>query len=43
MAFNLMNLINKTEAVKNQDVVMLNIEQLIPHEKNRQIKDMSGR
>ncbi len=40
MAFNLMNLINKTEAVKNQDVVMLDINQLIPHEKNRQIKDI---
>ena len=40
MAFNLMNLINRTEDVKNQDVVMLDIEQLIPHEKNRQIKDI---
>jgi len=40
MAFNLMNLINKTEAIKNQDIVMIDIDQLIPHEKNRQIKDI---
>lgn len=40
MAFNLMNLINKTEAVKNEEIIMLDIDQLIPHEKNRQIKDI---
>jgi len=40
MAFNLMNLINKTETVKNQDIVMIDIDQLISHEKNRQIKDI---
>lgn len=41
MAFNLMDLIhNRPEPIQDAEITMLDIDQLIPHNKNRQIKDI---
>lgn len=38
--FNIMDLVKKKQASANAEIVMIPIDQLIPHEKNRQIKDI---
>ncbi len=41
MAFNLMDLIhNRPEQMQKAEITMLDVDQLIPHNKNRQIKDI---
>lgn len=39
MEFNLLDLINRP-STQNKEIVMLDLDQLIPHNKNRQIKDI---
>ncbi len=40
MVFNIMDLVTKKQPSDNTEVVMLDVDQLIPHNKNRQIKDI---
>lgn len=40
MAFNIMDLVTKKQPSDHTEVVMLDVDQLIPHNKNRQIKDI---
>ncbi len=40
MAFNIMDLVTKKQASNNTEIKMVDIHQLIPHSKNRQIKDI---